>query len=506
MKTPISLFLLLNCLFFSIQFSVAQSPSWIDFSNRKLAFPDAAYFTGFGTASVNKGEAIDEKLKVAESYAKQGLSESIIVTVQSNVVHQTIEENQKIAEEYTQSVVSFSNVNLSGLKTETWFDKKSKIAYAFAWVNKHELAGSYQNLFNLHTNQLENKVNEANHLLSNGQKIKALDTYFTCYPLVRQMEEDLVMLVTIGENIEGKLPGDYESQIGDAIAGIQQNTILNLDELCQLLAGTLKKQLGDNAQTIRLVPFTYQDSKMASELSARLISLFELKLTDQGMSVTNIAGGNSGNSLLLTGTYWEDGDFLKFIAIVKDPVSGKTLASAESHIAMSWLLSNNLAFKPENFEEALMRMKIMTKDELIGGGLLLNIWTNKGDENLLFSDGDIMKLSVRVNHECYLRFIYYFADGTKSLLDDNYYISSDLVNKVVTLPSDYKCYPPFGAETLQVVAQNERFNPLLLKDEDGYKIILENTDAIVNNIRGFKKDSDQKLFAEKLLTITTIKK
>lgn len=208
---------------------------------------------------------------------------------------------------------------------------------------------------------------------------------------------------------------------------------------------------------------------------------------------------------MLSGTYWEEGDFLKFISVLKDLNTSKTMASAENRIPKSWLQANKIELKPENFEEALLRQKVMTKDEIIGGGLLLNVWTNKGDDNLLFTEGEIMKLSVRVNHECYLRFIYYFADGTKTLLEDNYYISSDLVNKVVTLPTDYKCFPPFGAETLQVVAQNERFEPLEIKEENGYKIIVKNTQEVVNTIRGFKKDSDQKLFAEKRLTISTIK-
>ncbi len=506
LKILLSSCFIVVCSLFTLHCAVAQSPSWLDFTQRKLAYPDAQYFTGFGTVKVNKGESVDEKLKTAESYARQGLSESVKVTVQSMVVHQVEEKDRKIADDYKQSVTSFSNVNLSGLKNETWFDKKSKTAYAFAWVNKEDLAEVYQKLLNLHTSQLDSKLREANQLFAIGQKQKALEIYNTCFPLVRQMEEDLVMLVTIGKSPGGNLPGDYESQISTAISGIQQNTNLNLDELCQLLAGRLSEQLGKFTPTIRLIPFTYQDSKMASELSARFLTLFEQKLTDQGLSVSTMGGQNSGNSILLSGTYWEEGDYLKFIAVVKNPENGKTLASAENRIPKSWLQANNLAFKPENFEDAMQRMKVMTKDELIGGGLLLNVWTNKGDENLLFTEGETMKLSVRVNHECYLRFIYYFSDGTKTLLEDNYYIPGDQVNKVVTLPADFTCFPPFGAETLQVVAQNEKLQPLQIKDQDGYKIILENTQAIVNTIRGFKKDSDQKLFAEKRLTITTIKK
>jgi len=191
---------------------------------------------------------------------------------------------------------------------------------------------------------------------------------------------------------------------------------------------------------------------------------------------------------------------------LKNHVTGKTLASAENRIPNSWLTANNLTFKPENFEDAMLRQKVMTKDEIIGGGLLLNVWTNKGDENLMFTEGDTLRISVRVNHECYLRFLYYFTDGTKTLLEDNYYIPGDQVNKVVTIPEKFTCAAPFGAETLQIVAQNEKFKPLQWKESDGYKIILENTESIVSAMRGFKKDSDQKLFAEKRLTITTIKK
>jgi hypothetical protein len=372
-------------------------------------------------------------------------------------------------------------------------------------VEKQALAEAYRKQLALHTSQLESKMDEASKLFSSDQKMKALDVYTSCLPLINEMEEDLVMVMVSGGDVSGKLPGNYQSEINMAIAEIQQNSIGNPDDLCMLLASSLKKQLGDSPQTIRLFPFTYQDTKIASELSARLLNIMEQKLSGQGLSVSTVQANNN-NYLLLSGTYWEEGDFLKFSVVVKDPADGKTLASAENRLPGKWPEANNLSYKPENLEEALQRKKVMSKDEIIGGGLLLDVWTNKGDENILFFEDEKMKLSVRVNHECYLRFIYYLADGTKTLLHDDYFINNDQVNKLVTLPNASVCSPPFGAETLQVAAQTEKFQPLQLKESDGYMFILDDTEAIVSNVRGFKKESDQQLFAEKSLTITTIKK
>ncbi|MBC8313894.1 MAG: hypothetical protein H8E51_00190, partial [Bacteroidetes bacterium] len=66
-------------LFFFFLFSnssFSQKPSWFDFDKRKVSYPDAEYFTGFGMARLTKGESLEDNLKAAESYAQQELIES----------------------------------------------------------------------------------------------------------------------------------------------------------------------------------------------------------------------------------------------------------------------------------------------------------------------------------------------------------------------------------------------------------------------------------------------
>lgn len=409
---PSSLILLFTVILLSHS-SFSQKPSWFDFDKRKVSYPDAEYFTGFGMAKLTKGELQEDNLKAAESYAQQELIESIQVTVQSAAVHELSEQNQEIRESYKQAVSSFSKVSLPGIEDETWYDKKKKTAYAFAWISKQELAGYYQDQLNMNATQMDAKLQKAKQLFASNQKQKALEAYQACFPILRQMEEALAMLITIGLDPGGKLPGAYENDIIASISNITQNTNLTLDEMCQLLAGSLKTQLGTNEHTIRLVPFTYQDTRMASELSARFGTLFNSKLASESMKVSTMGIVGKQHPLMLTGTYWEDGDYLKFI--------------------------------------------------------------------------------------------YYFADGINTLLlPGDYFIDSDMVNKVIEIPASFDCAPPFGVEALQVIAQTDKLPPLFTEEKDGYFFIKDEASEILKKVRGFKRSNDQQLFAEKRLVITTI--
>jgi hypothetical protein len=63
------------------------------------------------------------------------------------------------------------------------------------------------------------------------------------------------------------------------------------------------------------------------------------------------------------------------------------------------------------------------------------------------------------------------ADGSQVLFVDNYYISSDKVNKVYELPYEFECSAPFGVETIQLSAQSEPFKKLNTKIVDGYEFV-----------------------------------
>jgi hypothetical protein len=467
-------------------------------------YPNDRYFTGHSRFSVEKGENPDEKIEKARSGARAEATQTIQTTVRSLSDHKTIELNMKIFEEYRQSVSVFSDLTIQGMTVDVFYDTKKRNAEAFAYIKKRELLESNFKLYQVNSKQLETKITEAERYKAGGQTSRALDAYRHCLPLVRELQQNLVLVIICGGDVTGKFPSDYEAEINAAIVGLENSPVTNLDELCQRLGQTLKKQLAGDNRAILITPFTFEDTRIASPLSGRMMTIMEKQLSGEGLSVTATAGKIDKN-LILTGVYWETNPSLTFTVLVRDPDNGRTVATASHELPISWFTQNGIAWKPENFEDAMIRQKMMTKDEIIGGGLQLDVWTNKGSESLLFNEGEIMKVSVRANHECYLRLIYYLVDGSKTLLDE-FYLNNEQVNKVVTLPTDYRCQWPFGVEMLQVVAQNEKFLPLQLVEKDGYRFITESMLGILSNVRGFVVDSDQKLFAEKRLTITTVSK
>jgi len=487
--------------------SFTQVPTWLDSDQRKALYPDAEYFTGFGEASLTKGELMEDNMKAARSYAKQSLAESVQVIIESITVHNVSERNQEVQESYKQAVSSISSINLPGIKEETpYYDKKKKTTYAFAWVSKWRLAEYYQEQLDIMTSKLEGKLQKAKYLSTANLKQQALESYQECFPLLRQMEVAVAMLVTIGIDPVGKLPYAYETEVNENISSISRNANLTLDEMCQLLAGSILVQLAENDKTIRLIPYAFEDTRITSELSARFGVLFESELTKEGLNVSTMGIEGIQNPLLLTGSYWDDGNYLKFIASIKELSTGKTIASTQNRVPKTRLIESGISWKPENFEETMTRRKIFTEEEIIGRGLILDVWTNKGDENLLYVEGEIMTIHVKVNHACWLRFIYYLADGRKTQLIEDYYVDSDKVNQLIPMLDSGKCGPPFGVETFQVIAQTEKFLPLDIEKIGPYYVILNDTRETVRIVRGMARNNNHLLFGEKRLVITTIPK
>jgi hypothetical protein len=87
---------------------------------------------------------------------------------------------------------------------------------------------------------------------------------------------------------------------------------------------------------------------------------------------------------------------------------------------------------------------------------------------------------------------------------DDFYIGIDKVNKVYQLPDVFICSEPFGAEMLQVNAQTEKFEPLIITKQNGYNFISNDLADILIKNRGFKKTDDKLLKAETRLVITTM--
>ena len=134
-----------------------------------------------------------------------------------------------------------------------------------------------------------------------------------------------------------------------------------------------------------------------------------------------------------------------------------------------------------------------------GKELTLEAVTNHGRGSSVYAVGDLMEILCRVNQPAYIRVINILADGTPTLLLDDFYINSSQVDQEMSLGS-FVCTPPVGrTEILMVQARTEKLPELqTYRREDGYRVIQGN---YLNKSRGFKEYAPP----DRTLTVTTTK-
>ncbi|MBI9067332.1 MAG: hypothetical protein JEZ09_08570 [Salinivirgaceae bacterium] len=489
----------------------SQTPTWTNPQHRKLKYSDAEYLKGYAEYKNQQKELVEDFLEKLKGYAQTELIQSVQTTIESASVLSSKEDNLGFSELFKMSSVSTSAMSISGLQFETYYDIKTKTGYAFAYAKRSNVKNYYLNIIKESKNKINERLEQAK-LLQN-EKTKQLNLINSCYTEFRKVEEAQSILYAIQLDILAQelQMNDFKTaklEVELLKSGIEKSVASDIQEAASLLAYSLKDQLPSELKSMRLQNLSYQDTKMGSSFSRRFSKSLEQMLNTQANInvVSNVANQDQGAiNQLLTGTYWQEGNYLRIIIVVKDIALNKTLASAEVKLSLAWLSQNNINYKAENFQQAYASMKTFKTDEVSGGGLIAEVWTNKGDENLIYTEGEKLKLFVRINRECFIRFIYHLADGSRVLFVDNYYIGSDKVNTVYELPFEFECAEPFGVETLQLNAQTKAFDALNTKAEYGYDFIIDGLNEVLISTRGFKKVTSDVLKAEKRVVITTMK-
>ena len=506
-KSILILFLVMNGLF-----GISQSPSWLDPYKRDSLYPADKFLVSFKSEFFKKDENPEVRLNKMVNLAKTDLVEQIQVNITSTATLNLENLNTESLENFKQASTSTSEATLTGLKTATWSDKKKREIYAIAWVNIAELIQSSKIDLADKELRINQKIESAEKLAASGDLEKSLTAYYACYPLLRAMENNIATIIALGKMPVQTSTAAIETKVLQGITGLRKGKDLTLDQACYFLTDGLKQQLVNRTKSEELClgTFTYQDSRMGSGFSALLRATMEQKMIGAGLPVKEKTGlrGNDPESSgpAIIGTFWEEGDYLKIIVNIKHGKSKGSLASAEELLPRSWLTNAGIACKPDNYQAAIDRQKAMARTDAPSTGLEVDVWTNKGGENPLFAKGDTMLVYLQASRPCYIRLIYYLADGQKTLLADNYEIREDQAGKVFAFPDPFICDSPFGAEALQVAAQTEPFKPLKTNKVDGYEFILDDVKGILANTRGMKNLNKRLMHAEKRVEVTTVAK
>jgi hypothetical protein len=522
----------LSILLLFLPFSVSsQVPDWVQNRSKSHDYPEAVYLTGYGIFHIKQGDSKDTAMWRAADCAQRNLAEKLQLIIKTAVISEVGEVDKKYPEYFSGATRSASNLEISETNTEIHYDPDKNMWHAFAYIKWAKLDSIYSDKADSIRKEILTLLTIAKSHEESGNHTKALEEYLTGYPLSSKLS-DYLAIIAASRSRTADTFEELDNQVASVEADITKvrgavnrlvpRPIKNIEDLAWHFAHCLSRQINAAGHTVLVTPFTNKNTGIGSPFSRNLKQALEKELDvlkwrlvkemsnfqPKTSDIEREFATHSGAQFVLTGTYWPLPNEVKFNASLRHVSDGDIVAGNEVFVSNSILRNIGFNLEPPNFAKAVQDQKTLRKDEEVDGGLRLQVITNKGLENLMFTKGERMRVFVRVNMPVYIRFIYHLADGTRTLLLDNHYMDQATVNQGwYGIPEEFECDAPFGVEFLQVFASTEKFSLVETVTMDGYDVLEEDLQDFLAKTRGMKRvKKSNGFFAESRIVITTVER
>ncbi|MBT3293906.1 MAG: hypothetical protein HN919_11510 [Verrucomicrobia bacterium] len=508
----------------------AGEPDWVRTLGKSAAHPPSSYLSGFGMSSDDRSISASDKL----AYARNAAAGSLVASMQVNVSSEDIVDrfsvvvnnDEELVDQYKSRTVLKSSLNLEGLRFEEYASRRGP-TYALAILDRAEAAQHYRTKFGSKMKQLVQHQAAGNRQLAAKKIDLARRTYADCNRLVSQVEEIILIQELLGS--KANVTEDELKQIlsvrSESRALWQKRAETMAEAAAQLADKLALSELTPGA--VQINALMLDDSYQYSQFSSRFRPMLESALADKtgltplllgetafrphSSGLARRAAADGAAAYLLTGSYFAKEDEVHFYVRLSRTATSEVVATADGRMALKG--AAGLELKPKNFLEVLKDRRVFASRDLVGGGLSLEVWTNRGTDGLALADGDDILLYARVNKPCYLRFIYHLANGARVIPDPlylNYAIGRDKVNKVVELPGEFEACPPFGSETMQFFASTVEFPEMAIVtrvfDGESYEVLGDSLAQSNVRHRGLRRKKAGAEVAETRLPLTTVPK
>lgn len=174
--------LLLAFLSISTTLLAQLEPKWYDLGSRNMFYPSSEYYTGYSEDVRNVYTPLEAQLKQVSDMARTELMASVQIKVQSvtnnqirSIQYET--SNQDMSQELLQlfevQTQTSVNMQLPGVKMETWQNSAENTVVAFAYVRKADLINHFDKQITVSLVRLENALQNIAQMEAIGQKTDA---------------------------------------------------------------------------------------------------------------------------------------------------------------------------------------------------------------------------------------------------------------------------------------------------------------------------------------------
>jgi len=242
----------------------------------------------------------------------------------------------------------------------------------------------------------------------------------------------------------------------------QEQRAKNITDIAQELCKDLNL---DNKYPILLNPVEYENTRFISNFANNLFEQIKIILINQYQAniISSVHQLSEDQSLHYStkGKIMEAGNDFHVLFSIKQPDSFRE-TTTQSYL--NQLTVNNIGrdnILPRNYHQILEDKVNLYSAIQKDNNLKVELQTDKmTDGPVTYYFGDEPKIFLRSNKSAYVRLIYIFADGSKTLILDNFFINPRQVNQWVNIGIDFEICGPEGSEQLLLQASTKEMPPL----------------------------------------------
>ncbi|WP_321778983.1 FlgO family outer membrane protein [Sulfurimonas sp.] len=451
-----------------------------------LASMLSADISGVGYAQTNKE---------AKKEALGDLSQVIKSEVRSNFESKSFVKGDKGNSSSSSNIKISSNLPILGADF-TFIDRAMEVE-ARVELSPHKVKALYTKKLQNIKKELDSISSEIGNTSSSSSTLK-LQLYSDAYSLLKEYDRYESVAMILGSKLPNR-PTLTKAKVKLELAKLDSN-IDSLDMASRVLAKSFKNK------NIFVYPPLMQSNTTVAQFGA----VFVKKLKAKVKSVKSPKNA----SYLLVGEYVVT---KKMMVLNYELLSIKTNEIVASKtININKKAYKNIQVKPKNIDfDALLNSGVISSSSL-----KVSLNSNRGSENLLFNKGEDIELFVKLNKMGYIYIVGYTQtkEGSFSYLlelsEGNgnsrfvKFINADDASRWISL-GEFTVEPPFGVESIQVIASNRKINslPSVSYDEkSGYYIISKDIKKALVKTRGIKKKKSKKTeLSEDVMSFTTIR-
>ena len=543
---------------YTLTLSWAGLPDWVIYELDK--YPVETFFFEVGKSDGTGEEAFESAIAEAHKNAAIRVLKKVNRIFDINkyqVEHDIVRQHySSVLNDYCVSYQAESRQEAPALRLDQKQFSVRNLSLDLARTDQHTYALVYiarEKFENIYTDRVSSLRQRIKYRLKTARAAEedldtkgAVKTYLQTYPLYEALKEARIVQVAakyghtsnFSEAFKELVPAAMETgedfwthrQVIKRVEKLAPQIITSLDDIASTIKFQLLQQGGTFTKKVHVGPLVYEDSGT--------VCLFTEEFKDalqKALGWKAIDGTRNFTPQRFRASCWENGDEIIIQGALRDVVTGEFLASAVARFLNSQL-PNSLTCKSDNHEQAQIERnffapryyrtppfrrgpenstpKVLEEYQFSPvGGLEIEVWTNKGNRPMSYTEGETMKVFVRVNQPAYIRLLYTLADGKRTLLQDNFHIDVSKINSKAEI-GEFICTPPFGAEMLFVAARTEPFSAIKTRKENGY-IFLVDQDAksAAQRTRGMQRIKEIKdqlspdfQQSEAQLVITTMEK